>query len=143
MSVKSANILVGVLIAVFVIVFLIVVNNNGFTVKFESNGGTDVKAATLMYGDKVETETPTREGYVFTGWYLDRDCTVKWDAADTVNNSIRHPVPAKASPGACRFIMINFGLAVYENKNPIGTSQGTSLKCCFLCPLICRIDCYK
>lgn len=88
MSVKSANILVGVLIAVFVIVFLIVVNNNGFTVKFESNGGTDVKAATLMYGDKVETEAPTREGYVFTGWYLDRDCTAKWDAADTVNNSI-------------------------------------------------------
>ena len=88
MSVKSANILVGVLIAVFVIVFLIVVNNNGFTVKFESNGGTDVKAATLMYGDKVETETPTREGYVFTGWYLDRDCTVKPGAGKSLTGCL-------------------------------------------------------
>lgn len=88
MSLKTANILVGTLIAVFIVVFLIVVNNNGFTVKFESNGGTAVKSATLMFGDHVESETPTREGYVFTGWFLDPDCTYKWNTdTDTVNTS--------------------------------------------------------
>ena len=35
-----------------------------------------------MYGDLlVEPETPVKEGYVFTGWYRDIDCTVEWNFA--------------------------------------------------------------
>ena len=55
--------------------------NNGYTISFDSKGGTDVPAQTdLMYGDHVtEPEPPTREGYTFKGWYLDENCIYEWD----------------------------------------------------------------
>ena len=55
--------------------------NNGYTVSFDSRGGTDVAAQTdLMYGDHVaEPEPPTREGYTFAGWYFDENCTRPFD----------------------------------------------------------------
>jgi len=33
-----------------------------------------------MYADYViEPEDPTREGYIFTGWYSDENCIYLWD----------------------------------------------------------------
>ena len=41
-----------------------------YTVKYDSNGGTLVADKTLKYNDVVDTsETPTKEGYIFNGWY--------------------------------------------------------------------------
>ena len=41
-----------------------------YTVKYDSNGGTDVADKTLKYYDTVDiSETPIREGYIFDGWY--------------------------------------------------------------------------
>ena len=38
-----------------------------------------------MYGQKLELpEPPTREGYTFTGWYKDYNCTLPWDAEKDV-----------------------------------------------------------
>lgn len=49
-------------------------------VTFDSMGGSEVEAQTVMYGEKVtKPEDPTREGYVFDGWYKDLDRTEKWD----------------------------------------------------------------
>ena len=82
MSVRSANILVGVLLAALVIVIVFVAINNGFKVSFDTDGGSRADAVEAMYGDLlVEPETPVKEGYVFTGWYRDIDCTVEWDFA--------------------------------------------------------------
>lgn len=43
-----------------------------------------------MHGQLVNVENdPVKEGYVFTGWYSDRDCTKAFDISkDTVNESI-------------------------------------------------------
>lgn len=50
------------------------------TVHFESNGGSEVEEQTVRYGEKVvKPENPTREGYVFAGWYRDIDRTEPWD----------------------------------------------------------------
>lgn len=60
------------------------------TVHFEPNGGTPVADQTVQYGQTLrEPETPTREGYVLTGWYSDLDCTRRWDfAKDTVKGNM-------------------------------------------------------
>ena len=68
-------------IAAIVILVLYGVANNGYTVTFDSNGGSDVPVLTdVMYGDLIpEPEDPTREGYEFRGWYSDEGLTYVWD----------------------------------------------------------------
>ncbi len=90
MSVRTASIIVLVGIAVFIAVLTFAINNNGFTVEFDTNGGTEVESIKAMHGDLlVVTETPKKEGYTFVGWYRDKGCTVKWDrTTDTVTGSM-------------------------------------------------------
>ena len=85
MSVKTANIMVIVLCTALVIAMFWVVSNNGFTVKFDTTGGTHLEPIKAMYGDYLQQEeVPTREGYEFDGWYLDADCTQPWNSQSDV-----------------------------------------------------------
>ncbi len=78
--VKALDIIIVVCIAVIIIVMAIDLQNPGFTITFDSKGGTDVPAHNQMYGELLEEpEDPTREGYVFTGWYKDHACFELWD----------------------------------------------------------------
>ncbi|HBF14650.1 MAG TPA: hypothetical protein DDW30_03000 [Clostridiales bacterium] len=90
MSVRGANILVLVLAIVLVGALIFVVSHNGFTVSFETNGGSSVSSVRVLHGETVPQEqVPTREGYVFTGWYADRACTVPWAMdSDVVTGSL-------------------------------------------------------
>ena len=42
-----------------------------YTIKFVSNGGTDVNQITGAYGSAVATPIPQRDNYTFEGWYYD------------------------------------------------------------------------
>ena len=82
-SVKSLDRII--VICVLVILFLVALElrNPGFTVIFDSKGGTDVPAQNQMYGELLEVpEPPTREGYTFTGWYTDSACYVLWNVEE-------------------------------------------------------------
>lgn len=59
------------------------------SVTFESNGGSAVSSQTVQEGDKiVEPTKPTREGYIFGGWYKDANLTRAWNfATDTVSGN--------------------------------------------------------
>lgn len=47
---------------------------NTYTVSFDSNGGSDVEAQQVAYGDTVSKPSdPTLDGYMFQGWTLDGD----------------------------------------------------------------------
>ena len=80
-SVKTLDIVIvgGILLMVALVLFGIA--NSGYTVSFDSKGGTDVAAQTdLEYGDHVtEPPAPTREGYIFAGWYFDENCQYPFD----------------------------------------------------------------
>ena len=64
--------------------------NAEYTVTFRLAGGTvteEIADQTVRVGGTVTapTQTPTKTGFTFTGWYKDSACTQKWDfAADTV-----------------------------------------------------------
>ncbi|WP_338096442.1 InlB B-repeat-containing protein [Methanorbis rubei] len=53
---------------------------NAFRVLFDAKGGSFVQPATgLSYGDRVpEPVTPTKDGYVFGGWYKDEAMNILW-----------------------------------------------------------------
>ena len=79
-SVKTLDILIIGGIIAMVLILGYGIANNGYTVTFDSNGGTDVPAQELMYGDYVtEPEPPTREGYTFGGWFKDENCLYEWN----------------------------------------------------------------
>ncbi len=84
-SVRTLDIIIGCCIAVIVIVVAVNLLNPGYTVHFDPRGGTDVKATRQQYGEKLKVpDAPTREGYVFTGWYLDPSCDESWDLENRV-----------------------------------------------------------
>ena len=82
-SVKSLDYIIAVCIAVILIVVALELRNPGFTITFDSRGGTDVTPISQMYGELLEEpESPTREGYVFQGWYTDSSCYELWDVSN-------------------------------------------------------------
>ena len=84
-SVKALDCIIVVCIAVILVVFALEMRNPGFTITFDSRGGTDVAAQNQMYGQLLEVpEPPTREGYRFTGWYTDAACYDVWDVEQRV-----------------------------------------------------------
>lgn len=79
-SVRALDCIIVACISVIILVVALELRDPGITITFDSKGGTDVDAVTQMYGEYLEEpEPPTREGYVFTGWYTDDACDDLWD----------------------------------------------------------------
>lgn len=59
-----------------------------YTVKFESNGGTNVASKTVRRNTAIEVpEAPTKDGYTFDGWYIDKEFTKAYDFSVKVTKS--------------------------------------------------------
>ena len=106
-SVKALTgaILAGLAALALAIVFL--AGSGGFTVTFETDGGSQVPAQTCRYGELVQRpEDPVKEGYVFDGWYWDVEREHRpWDfAQDTVEDSRKcGAAPNQSLKGPVRF----------------------------------------
>ncbi|MBQ2680087.1 MAG: InlB B-repeat-containing protein [Firmicutes bacterium] len=49
-----------------------------YILTYETNGGEKIKAESHKAGDNVTLDkTPVKDGYTFTGWYADKECTQK------------------------------------------------------------------
>ena len=51
---------------------------NKYTLTFETNGGTSIEQVTADYGTLISIENPTKEGYIFDGWYKDESFTTQY-----------------------------------------------------------------
>lgn len=73
---------------------------NEFTVKFDSNGGTIVENQTITKGEKAtKPSDPTKEGYIFDGWYLDLDDASEYDFNNKVTKDITLEAKWKVATG--------------------------------------------
>ena len=60
-----------------------------YTVTFNSNGGSAVKAQSVKYGAKASKPTnPTKAGCTFNGWYSDKGLTKAYDFNTAVKGSV-------------------------------------------------------
>ena len=58
-------------------------------VTFETNGGSAAKSVEVEKNKTVsEPEAPSKEGYVFGGWYADRELKTKYDFSEKVTKDI-------------------------------------------------------
>lgn len=87
-SVKTLDKIIVACIAVIVILVALDLRNPGFTITFDSRGGSDIAPQNQMYGELLSVpEDPTREGYEFTGWYVDYACDDAWNEAEDIIES--------------------------------------------------------
>ena len=89
-SVGTLNKIIIVLCILLVLVIAFGVAKGGYQVTFDSQGGTSVETQKRMYGERVEVpQDPTREGFVFEGWYRDANGTQRWNPeTDQVTESM-------------------------------------------------------
>lgn len=64
-------------------------SSSDYTVRFDSNGGSKVNSQTVDRNSTVkEPDDPTRDGYIFLGWYEDKDLENKYDFSDAVKKNM-------------------------------------------------------
>ena len=111
-------------------------------VEFDTNGGSEIQPQEVIHNGYINTtDTPTKPGYVFEGWYFDEELTdyvyssspitedttlyAKWDTLiPEVNATIAIPVPGN-TPGEISLIGTNLKYIVgsdywylYESPYP-------------------------
>lgn len=60
-----------------------------YAVAFDSNGGSKVSSQSVTSGQKaVKPQDPVKEGFVFKGWYKDKDFAEEYDFETKVSKSI-------------------------------------------------------
>ncbi len=51
-----------------------------YTIRFDTNGGDAIEPITYTYTEDVDLPEPSREGYIFGGWYIDSDLSESYEA---------------------------------------------------------------
>ena len=75
-SVRVLDVIIALGLIAIVLVTVYLSATGGFDVRFDSRGGSEIAPQRLRYGESVSEPTaPTREGYVFCGWYADEGLT--------------------------------------------------------------------
>ena len=64
-------------------------NDNYYTVKFDTVGGSNIDDLLVLANNKITIPTePTKDGYIFEGWYEDISYTNKFNFDTNINNNI-------------------------------------------------------
>lgn len=60
-----------------------------YTITFDTQGGSEIAPITIRSGESLTLpEAPTKEGYVFGGWYLNSDCIEKYDDSYVISKDL-------------------------------------------------------
>lgn len=104
--------LIAAIIAAIVVLTVIFSVKGGYTITFETDGGTEVASQKLRYGELVtEPETPKKPGYELLGWRWGNDLENIWNfQTDKVGSELelvadwipaRIPVKFDLAGGSC------------------------------------------
>lgn len=59
-----------------------------YTIKFETNGGSKVKTQSVKKNDTAtEPDDPTKEGFTFVGWFIDKNLTEEYNFSSKVKKN--------------------------------------------------------
>ena len=73
--------------------------SGSYTVKFDANGGSSVKNISVKRGQTVgNVEEPKKDGFVFDGWYSDKELTKPYKTEDKVTASMTLYASWKVDP---------------------------------------------
>lgn len=53
----------------------------------DTAGGKDT-VVKIEYGEKADIQAPTKPGYIFDGWFTDRDCTEEFDTKTVITENV-------------------------------------------------------
>ena len=82
-SIRALEVFIVLGLAALVMSIVYLSATGGFDIRFDTRGGSEIETQRLRYGESVtEPLEPTREGYVFLGWYADEGLTKKVDVAN-------------------------------------------------------------
>ena len=85
---KNSKIFVALLIAALLVVSVaLVACNGGYTLTFETNGGTALDPISFKKGQKVTPPVTTKTNFTFDGWYADYDLEVPFEFFDKMPDS--------------------------------------------------------
>lgn len=63
-------------------------SSSAYTIKFNTNGGSELKNISVKSGRSIGTITePKKDGYIFTGWYSDKELTKSYNKDEKVTAS--------------------------------------------------------
>ncbi len=88
---KKTKIIIGSLCGVLIICLIIILLVKAFAkpqyeIKFDTDGGSQISSLKVQKGDVIsKPQDPTKEGYVFTGWYLNNQ---EYDFKDKVTTTL-------------------------------------------------------
>lgn len=90
-----------------------------YTIKFETNGGSRVEDIRVEEYDRaISPAVPTRDGYIFDGWYKDKALNIPYDFTESVTDSFT--LYAKWRAAAETKIILKIGsTAAYVNDDII------------------------
>ena len=100
--------------------------NTTYIISFNTDGGSEVQSIILKAGERIELpDPPTKDGYVFTGWYNDRECKRPVNTAVFKANGIEtypHAITLeKYTEGTVNL------LSPVESRAPMGTEVTVSV----------------
>lgn len=97
---------IGVLLAAIVVMIIFFAIRGGFYITFDSDGGSAVEKQKVRHGHLIEEpENPVKPGYVFNGWWYEKQETM-WDF-DTFTVSESMELIAQWVPAT---VMVKFDL---------------------------------
>ena len=106
---------------------------NEYTVSFDTRGGSAIAEQKIKENKRaVKPEDPSREGYVFLGWYRDSDLTSAYNFAAAVTGDLtlyakwKERIPGEIID-SWELIIASVNNGTYKNKYMIGDTKSLNL----------------
>lgn len=93
---KSKKILLVLIVALILLSAFAGCSNNKFTITFDGNGGSNPDSIVTEKVQLTELPVSEREGYVFEGWYFDKEFTKPFRKTSLINENINSDITVYA-----------------------------------------------
>lgn len=109
------------------------IRDSGYFINFNSNGGSTVNSISAAYGAAFELPAdPTRQGYIFEGWYTGENLTTRYTKPDTMP-AVDTNLYAKWTPRSDMPYTVEHhweradgkGYEIFETENLVGVTDTT------------------